>query len=74
VKSIIRDFVGPDIEAVLDTIKKVVELVDGKKKATEIENSIIKISVKVILLWKNKEISVQGSIFNSNFYLFNNSK
>jgi hypothetical protein len=61
-KAMIRDFVGPDIEAVLETIKKVIELVDGKKKATEVENNIIKISVKVILLWENKEISVQELI------------
>jgi hypothetical protein len=65
-QALIKDFVGPDIETVLETVKKVIEFVDGKKKATEIENNIIKISVKVILLWKKKELTVQGSfVFSS---------
>eukprot|EP01123_Difflugia_compressa_P007122 TRINITY_DN1964_c0_g1_i1.p1 TRINITY_DN1964_c0_g1~~TRINITY_DN1964_c0_g1_i1.p1 ORF type:complete len:302 (+),score=73.63 TRINITY_DN1964_c0_g1_i1:154-1059(+) len=58
-KGMIKEFLGKDGVKLLDIVKKVVTLQDGKKKAEEIENTIIRIAVKVILLWKNKDIATQ---------------
>jgi hypothetical protein len=39
-------------------LKEVIKLQDGKTKATEIEDNIFKVAVKVILLFRNKDISI----------------
>jgi len=58
-KGIIKDFLGKEGVRLIEIIKKVITIYEGKKKATEIENNIIKVGVKVILLWKNKDISTK---------------
>jgi len=56
-KSLIKEFVGKEGVKILDIVKKVVTLHENKKKAEEVENIIIRIAVKVILLWKNKDLT-----------------
>jgi len=58
-KSLIKEFLGKDGVRLLDIVKKVVTLHEGKKRAEEVENTIIRVAVKVILLWKNKDITNQ---------------
>jgi len=58
-KGLIKEFLGKDGVKLLDIIKKVITIHDGKKKAEEVENTIIRISVKVILLWKNKDLTIK---------------
>jgi len=58
-KGIIKEFLGKDGVKLLDIVKMIVTLHEGKKKAEEVENTIIRIAVKVILLWKNKDITTQ---------------
>lgn len=41
----------------LKIIREVITAHEGKKKATEIEDALIKVGVKVILLWQNKDIT-----------------
>jgi hypothetical protein len=43
----------------LKIIRDVITAVDGKKKAAETEDALIKVGVKVILLWQNKDITNQ---------------
>jgi len=56
-KGLIKEFLGKDGISLLDLIKQVVTNYEGKKKATEIEDNIIRVAVKVILLWQNKDIT-----------------
>jgi len=56
-KKIIRDNIGADGVAVIDIIKEVIRLKDGEKKSREIESTVIKIAVKIVLLYRNKDIS-----------------
>jgi len=56
-KSLIKEFVGKDGVKLLDIVKKIITLHEGKKKAEEVENVIIRIAVKVILLWQNKDLT-----------------
>jgi len=58
-KSLIKEFLGKDGVKLLDIVKKVITLYEGKKKAEDVENTIIRIAVKVILLWKNKKITTK---------------
>jgi len=58
-KGLIKEFLGKDGVKLLDIVKKIVTLHEGKKKAEEVENTIIRIAVKVILLWNNKDITLQ---------------
>jgi hypothetical protein len=58
-KSLIKEFVGKDGVKIIDIVKKVVAIYENKKKAEEVENIIIRIAVKVILLWKNKDLTNQ---------------
>jgi len=58
-KSLIKEFLGKDGVKLLDLVRKIVTLQDGKKKADEVENDIIRVAVKVILLWKNKDLTTQ---------------
>jgi len=56
-KDVIRKFVGKKALQSIDIVKDVVTQFEDKKKANEIENFIIKIAVKAILLWQNKDIT-----------------
>eukprot|EP01125_Pyxidicula_operculata_P001564 TRINITY_DN11417_c0_g1_i1.p1 TRINITY_DN11417_c0_g1~~TRINITY_DN11417_c0_g1_i1.p1 ORF type:complete len:303 (+),score=83.26 TRINITY_DN11417_c0_g1_i1:36-944(+) len=56
-KGLIKEFLGKDGVRLLEIIKEIITIYEGKKQATDIENNIIKIAVKVILLWKNKDIT-----------------
>jgi len=56
---LIKEFLGKDGVTLIDLVKKIVTLYEGKKKAEDAENTIIRIGVKVILLWKNKDITTQ---------------
>jgi len=55
-KSLIKDMLGPTTITVINILKELIESKDGKKKANEIENIAIKIGVKIILLYNNKNI------------------
>jgi len=61
-KSLIKEFVGKDGVKVIDIVKKAVAIYESKKKAEEIENVIIRIAVKVILLWKNKDLTSEDLV------------
>jgi len=56
-KGMIKEFLGKDGILLLDLVKQVITNYEGKKKATEIEDNIIRVAVKVILLWQNKDIT-----------------
>jgi len=56
-KDIIRKFVGKKALQAIEIVKDVVSQFEDKKKANEIENFIIKIAVKAILLWQNNDIT-----------------
>jgi len=58
-KSLIRDMLGPTALTILKILNEIIEAKDDKKKAHEIENIMIKIGVKVILLFNNKDISIE---------------
>jgi len=58
-KGVLKDMIGAEGVTLINYIKDVIKLVDGKKKATEIENNIIKIGVKIILLFRNKDITFE---------------
>jgi len=58
-KGLIKDELGKNGVRVIDILKAVITIYEGKKKATEIEDNIIRFAVKVILLWKNKDITTQ---------------
>lgn len=55
-KKIIRDTLGEDGYAGIRIIKKLTNGLDGKKKSKEIEEEIIRLGVKVLLLISNKEL------------------
>jgi len=57
-KKIIREALGTEGYKSISIVKKVVSAVDGKKKAKEVEESIIRLGVKIILLAKSKEITI----------------
>jgi len=61
-KSLIREFVGKDGVKIIEIVKKVVSIYDSKKRADDVENVIIRIAVKVILLWKNKDITNENIV------------
>jgi len=55
-KSIIKEFLGKDSVEIINIIKSLITTYETKKKAVEIENNIIRLGTKVILLWKNHDI------------------
>jgi len=59
-KGMIKEFLGKDGIKLLDLVKQVITNYEGKKKASEIENNIIRVAVKVILLWQNKDITTEN--------------
>jgi len=57
-KEVIRKFVGKKALRSIDIIKDIVLKTTGdKKKVSDIENSIIKLSAKAILLWQNGDLT-----------------
>jgi len=58
-KGLIKDELGKNGVRCIDIMKEIITIYEGKKKATEVEDNIIRFAVKVILLWKNKDISTQ---------------
>jgi len=58
-KGLIKDELGKNGVRVIDIMKEIITVYEGKKKATEVEDNIIRFAVKVILLWKNKDVSTQ---------------
>jgi len=56
-KGMIKEFLGKDGVRLLELIKQIITAYEGKKKATEVEDNIIRVAVKVILLWKNKDLT-----------------
>jgi len=56
-KKIIKDMIGKDGVKLINIIKKVIEDLFDKSKSKEIENDIIRIGVKVILLYRNESIT-----------------
>jgi len=56
-KKIIKDMIGKDGVKVINIIKKVVTDLYDKNRAKEIENDIIRIGVKFILLFRNEDIT-----------------
>jgi len=58
-KSLIKDMVGVEGVTIITQLKELIKFQDGKKKATEVENNILKIGVKVILLFQNKDITLE---------------
>jgi len=57
-KKIIREALGTEGYKSISIVKKVVCAVDGKKKAKEVEELLIRLGVKIILLAKSKEITL----------------
>jgi len=58
-KKIIREALGTEGYKSISIVKKIVDAVDGKKKAKEVEELLIRLGVKIILLAKNKEITLE---------------
>jgi len=56
-KKILRDMIGKDGVKIISIIKKVITDVYDKSKAKEVENDIIRIGVKFILLYRNEDIT-----------------
>jgi len=56
-KKIIKDIIGKDGVKLLSIIKKLITETHNKERAKEVENDIIRISVKIILLYRNENIS-----------------
>lgn len=56
-KGLIKEFLGKDGIKLIELVKQIITQYEGKKKATEVENNIIRVAVKVILLWRNKDIT-----------------
>jgi hypothetical protein len=56
-KGLIKDELGKNGVRVIEILKAIITIYEGKKKATEVEDNIIRFAVKVILLWKNKDIT-----------------
>jgi len=56
-KKILRDMIGKDGVKIIGIVKKVITDVFDKSKAKEVENDIIRIGVKFILLYRNEDIN-----------------
>jgi len=57
-KKIIKDMIGKDGVKVITIVKNVIADLYDKNKAKEIENDIIRIGVKFILLFRNEDITI----------------
>jgi len=58
-KSLIKEQLGNSGVRVLEIVKETITLHEGKKKAIEIEDNLIRFAVKILLLYKNKDITQQ---------------
>jgi len=56
-KKIIKEIIGQDGVKILAILKQILTDLYGKEKAKETENDIIRISVKIILLYRNETIT-----------------
>jgi len=80
-KMIIKDFLGEGGYSGIKIMKRISTRLDGKKKGKEIEEEIMRLGVKILLLLTNKELSLEelkkhkNTILNlfgvfSHFYTF----
>jgi len=60
---IVKEFITPDTEVIMDSLKSFFTQYLGAEKASKIEKQLISISVKVALLYKEKHITKE--YFNS---------
>jgi len=58
-KSLIKEELGKSGVRVLEIVKEIITVHEGKKKATEVEDNMIRFAVKILLLLKNKDITTQ---------------
>jgi len=58
-KSLIKEELGKSGVRCIEIMKEIITLHEGKKKATEVEDNVIRFAVKILLLHKNKDISTQ---------------
>jgi len=58
-KGLIKEELGKSGVRVLEIVKEIISVHDGKKKATEVEDNMIRFAVKILLLLKNKDITTQ---------------
>jgi hypothetical protein len=56
-KVFLKKFVDKETQTLMVTVKKLVAKVDGTKKASQINRNIIKIAVKVIILYRDKKVT-----------------
>lgn len=56
-KKLLEEFMGKEGKTLLKQLRDLITLQDGKSKAKEIEDNIIKLGVKVLLLHKNHDIA-----------------
>lgn len=64
-KSYIREMSGEEGVQVIKLVKKLISLQDGKKKAKEFEDGTFRLGVKVVLLYRNKDLSYEELASNS---------
>jgi len=80
-KKLIKEFLGEEGYSGIKILKCISSGLDGKKKGKEIEEEILRLGVKILLLITNKELSVEevrkhkGTVLQiftvlSNFYTF----
>jgi len=58
-KSLIKEELGKSGVRCIEIMKEIITLHEGKKKATEVEDNVIRFAVKILLLHKNKDVSQQ---------------
>lgn len=56
-KKMLEEFMGKEGKTLLKQLRELITLQDGKSKAKETEDNIIKLGVKVLLLYRNKDIA-----------------
>lgn len=56
-KALLKKFLDKETRTLLVTLKKLVAKVDGNKKASQVNKNIIKIAVKVIVLYQDKKVT-----------------
>jgi hypothetical protein len=56
-KALLKKFLDKETRTLLVTLKKLIAQVDGSKKASQINKNIIKIAVKVVVLYQDKKVT-----------------
>jgi len=56
-KSLIKEQLGSGGVRMLEIVNEIITVHEGKKKATEVEDNLIRFAVKILLLHKNKDIT-----------------